>query len=430
MRHSRFGAPGLVIVALSIAFAGGARSEDEARKHLERATAAYRVKDYARFRSETQAAVDLAPRSLRALYNLACADALTGDESGALTILERFDRMGISFDIAADEDFASLRASPRFEAVKKRMASLREPIGRSEVAFTLPEKDLLTEGVAYDPRTQAFFVSSVHHRKIVRIGPDKKARDFVAEGKDGVLSTLALTVDAQRRSLWVSTDGVAETANLRKEDEGRSAVVEYDVDTGQRRRSIGPPAAFAKARFADLTIGPDGDLWVADPWSGRLYVLRKGADAFRVFLEAGVLDSPQGMAFSTDGRWLFVADYDRGMVRIDARSGAAKLMDAPADAVVTGVDGLVWAGGGLVGIQNGIEPHRVARMRLDPSLERITEVSVLERSHPRFDEPTLGVMVGNDLYYVANSQYGAFADGKVASDRLKEPAILRLPIEP
>lgn len=418
-------------LALSLAPAGGrAGSRDELQTHFERAAAAYRAGDYAVFRSESQAAVELAPRSPRALYNLACAHALLGAEGDAFAILERFGRMGLFFDLAADEDFARLRGSGRFDEVKRTMAALRQPVERSSVAFALSEKDLLTEGVAHDPRTHAFFVSSVHRRKIVRIGPDGQVRDFVSEAQGGLLSPLALTVDAGRRSLWVSTDGVAETAGLRKEDEGRSAVVEYDVDTGRRRRSIGPPAGFAKARFADLTLGPDGNLWVADPWSGRLYVLEHGSGAFRVFLEPGALDSPQGMAFSPDGRWLFVADYGRGVVRVDPRDGSASLMDAPEDAAVTGVDGLVWAGAGLVAIQNGIQPHRVARMRLDPSLARITEVSVLERANPHFDEPTLGVMVGKDLYYVANSQYGAFEHGKVAVERLKEPVILRLAIEP
>lgn len=417
-------------LALSLTSAAHADSGDDLQKHFERAAAAHRAGDYASFRAESQAAVDLAPRSLRALYNLACAHALLGGEAQALAILERFARMGLFFDLDADEDFARLRGSPRFQEVRNVMAALRQPVERSQIAFTLSEKDLLTEGVAHDPRTGAFFVSSVHRRKIVRIGSDGKAQDFVHEAQDGVLSALALAVDAGRRSLWVSTDGLAQTQGLRAEDEGRSAVIEYDVDTGRRRRSIGPPAAFAKARFADLTLAPNGDLWVADPWSGRLYVLSQGAAAFRVFLEPGALDSPQGMAFSPDGRWLFVADYGRGLVRVDPRDGSAKLMDAPDDAAVTGADGLVWAGAGLVAIQNGIQPHRVARMWLDPSLARITEVSVLERANPHFDEPTLGVMVGNDLYYVANSQYGAFEQGKVAVDRLKEPVILRLAVEP
>jgi hypothetical protein len=84
-----------------------------------------------------------------------------------------------------------------------------------------------------------------------------------------------------------------------------------------------------------------------------------------------------------------------------------------------------------VGIQNGLDPHRVTRFRLDAGLEHITEVAVLERGNPHFDEPTLGVVVGDDLYYVANSQYAAFGEnGQVRSELLKDPVILRLLVKP
>jgi hypothetical protein len=97
--------------------------------------------------------------------------------------------------------------------------------------------------------------------------------------------------------------------------------------------------------------------------------------------------------------------------------------------VVTGIDGLVWADGSLIGIQNGVRPHRVARHRLDPSLERVEEMTVLERGNPHFDEPTLGVRVGRDFYFVANSQYRFVGDdGTLDVERLQRPSILRLPL--
>ena len=424
-----------LLVASRLALAHGAQaspaSRAELRRHYEQAAAAHRAGDYARFLSESRIAQELAPRSLRAAYNVACGHALVGQAKEALAILDRFARMGVAFDLAKDDDFAKIKASPEFIDVLTRMASLRAPLGTSRVAFTIAEKDLLPEGIAHDPKTGAFFVSSVHKRKIVRVGADGRTSDFVTEGQDGLLSTLALAVDPEHRALWVSTDGVPQTMGLRKEDEGRSVVVEFDVDSGRRRRSIGPPESFPGARFSDLTVGPAGELWVADPWSGRLYVLRTGEAAFRIFLEPGTLDSPQGMAFSPDGKWLFVADYTQGVVRIDPKTAAASLLDTPADAAVTGIDGLVWARGGLVGIQNGVDPHRVTRLRLDSALERITDVAVLERGNPHFDEPTLGVMVGEELYYVANSQYAAFGDdGQVKAERLRDPAILRMRINP
>ena len=124
-----------------------------------------------------------------------------------------------------------------------------------------------------------------------------------------------------------------------------------------------------------------------------------------------------------------MADYTQGPARVNLATGQVRLLDVPADAAVTGIDGLVWSAGSLVGIQNGTEPHRVIRLSL--AGDRVTQVSVLERAHPRFDEPTLGVVVGASLFYVANSQYGAVRpDGSLDQARLKAPVILELPLGP
>jgi hypothetical protein len=58
----------------------------------------------------------------------------------------------------------------------------------------------------------------------------------------------------------------------------------------------------------------------------------------------------------------------------------------------------------------------------------MVRAEVLERGHPRYDEPTLGVLVGDDMYYVANSQWERFGeDGRVANpESLEPPVVLRL----
>ena len=58
-----------------------------------------------------------------------------------------------------------------------RMKSLRDAGGRGAPPRSrCAEKDLITEGVAHDPKTGAFFVSSVRHRKIVRRGAGRARR--------------------------------------------------------------------------------------------------------------------------------------------------------------------------------------------------------------------------------------------------------------
>lgn len=393
---------------------------------VTRARAAHDAKDPAAFREWSLKVAALAPRSTRALYNLACAHALNGDAAAAVALLDRLTRMEVATQAAQDPDFDAIRKRPEFAAALERARPLAAHLGSSERAFTLPEKDLITEGVAYDPRTRAFFISSVRRRKIVRYGADGRVSDFTKPA-DGLFAAVALGVDASRRALWVTTGANPPMEGYRKEDDGRSLLVEYDLDSGAVRRRLEPPKDVEGARLSDLALSPSGDVFVADPERGRVYVLRPGEASLRVLTPEGPIGSAQGLAVSPDGGTLFVADYAQGIVRVDTRTGAARLLAVPEDTAVTGIDGLVFHAGTLVGIQNGVRPHRVVRLRLDPAAERIAAVETLERNHPDFDEPTLATVADGVLYYVANSQYDRVReDGSLDADRLRPPVILRL----
>jgi hypothetical protein len=136
----------------------------------------------------------------------------------------------------------------------------------------------------------------------------------------------------------------------------------------------------------------------------------------------------QGLALTPDERFLYVADYARGILRVDLGRRIVTRTEA-ADSVLTlGIDGLYYHEGRLVGIQNGVAPHPVAGFTIDRAGTRVLATEVLERAHPRHQEPTLGVVVEGELYYVANSQWERFGeDGRVAHpDSLLPTAVLRL----
>jgi len=389
---------------------------------------AYERKDLPGFLEHSRALVSLAPRSASALYNLACARSLTGDGAGAVLALGRLADWGVAFDLAADADFDPVRATPGFAAVEERMKELHEPIGHSPAAFSIPRKDMLAEGVAHDPVTGAFFVTGVHRRNVVRVDASGRATDFVAEASDGLCSAQAAVADASRRALWVTSGCSPLMAGYRDADEGRSFLLEYDLDRGTLRRRLAPPRE--DGRVSDMALGPGGVVYVSDDRRGRLYRLRPGDERLEVVVDEGVLVSPQGLAVEPGGASLFAADYVQGIVRVDTGTGASTFLEAPADVLLTGIDGLVLAGDSLVGIQNGIRPHRVVRLRLDPARRAVLELRVLERAHPAWDEPTLGVLVGPDLFYVANSQYRRFDDhGRAQADALRAPTVLRLHLD-
>jgi hypothetical protein len=240
---------------------------------------------------------------------------------------------------------------------------------------------------------------------------------------------MGVAVDGGRRGLWVSSQALPQMDGYRAEDAGRSFVFEYDLESARLRRRLGPPEAAPDARFGDLSVAPGGELLVSDPFAGRLYVLRAQREGFEVLVDAGPLASPQGVAVSEDGRQLHVADYTQGIARVDRRDGGVRFLESAAPAALTGIDGLVRHGDSLVAIQNGIRPHRILRLRLDPAGERIEDVVILERGNPVWDEPTLGVRVGQALHYVAASQWERFGeDGSVDEAGLRPPLVLKLPL--
>jgi hypothetical protein len=101
------------------------------------------------------------------------------------------------------------------------------------------------------------------------------------------------------------------------------------------------------------------------------------------------------------------------------------------DVSLKGIDGLYYYKGSLFAIQNGTNPLRLTRFELNHDLDRIVKFEVIDRKHPAFGEPTLGVVVGHTLYYVANSQWSQYGDnGEVKPDgQLHDIVVLKYSLD-
>jgi hypothetical protein len=55
---------------------------------------------------------------------------------------------------------------------------------------------------------------------------------------------------------------------------------------------------------------------------------------------------------------------------IDRASRSISVLPGPDTVVTMGIDGLYYHDGSLIGIQNGLTPHRVVRLKLSPSGDR------------------------------------------------------------
>jgi len=348
--------------------------------------------NYAKLRKALIELKPLMPGNPRIAYNLAASEAKLGNPAAALAGLRNLAGMGLVFDFAADKDFASLREKSEFAAVLKRNDE-KKPVTHSTPAFTLAERDLIPEDIAYDPKTRRFFVSSVRKAKIV-----------TGDGKDfakAAWSVLALRVDPERRILWASTGWVPHCEPCNKADKDKTALLAFDADTGALKQRIDSPV---KGLLGDMTISRRGEIYVSEGIYGAVFRLPVGGKALELDVP-GEFPSPQTPALSADEKTLYVPDYLRGIAAIDLASRAVKWSVPADDIALSGIDGLYVYRDSFLAVQNGTTPPRVMRFSLD-----LRKQEVLEANTPGLGEPTHGTIAGDSFCLIANTGWSDYDD--------------------
>ncbi|HET7437488.1 MAG TPA: SMP-30/gluconolactonase/LRE family protein [Thermoanaerobaculia bacterium] len=295
------------------------------------------------------------------------------------------------------------------------------PVANASAAFTVANsRDLIPEGIAYDAESDSFFISSIYRRKVVKAGASG-VHDFIAEGQEGMLSSLGMKIDAKRRLLWVASCAAPEMRGYTRDDEGKAALFAYNLGDGALVRKLVTGDASHHALLNDLAILDDGTLLVTDSERGAVYRVLPQVDRLEPYLDG--FHYPNGIALSDDQHTLFVADSE-AITRIDLTDAAEPRKSGTLP--VPGVDGLSFYRGDLIAIQNHTANPRVVRIRTGDG-----SVQTLESGNVLFDIPTTGVVAKDAYYFVANSQLRAFdAQHRIrAYDTLKDPVLLRIPLQ-
>ena len=292
------------------------------RAAYQQAVHAYEAHDVPAFLRYASEAHRLRPAHGASMYALASAYAMSGDTAAALDALRRFAVLGYTADVAADSDLAPLRGTPAFDRIRAALGRNAAPLVRGRSAFTLPERDLLTEGIAYDPRSRSFFVGSVHRRKVLRVDREGHVTEFVHPGADLPWAPLGMRVDAERCVLWVAAAAVPQSAGFDPADSLRSGLFRFDLGTGALTGRFPIADDGAPHALGDLTITRAGDVYASDSRGPVIFRVRAGADTLERFVTSPLLLSAQGLVLDAGERVLYVADYARGILKVDLDSRA------------------------------------------------------------------------------------------------------------
>jgi sugar lactone lactonase YvrE len=377
--------------------------------------AAYQAQDYDAMILAAEKSLLARPEYPSALFNLALAFTLNGDNESSLRTLNRLLAKGVDYGADEMDEFAALRELTGWEDYLRGVEALYRPYGEVELALQSDRDRFVPEGIAISA-DGSFYLGSIRRGLLLR-------DDEVISDRQGHWSVFGMRFHDDG-SLWFASAAVPQLEGV-AEDNGKTGLFRLDVGSGAVTRAAILPQFEFEQVLGDLVIAGE-KIYTTDSLTGAVYRYDIGEDAYTAIVERGELGSPQGLVLDATGDHLYVADYIGGLYRISLSDGATQKLRVPSGTTDYGIDGLYRHGNKLVAIQNGIRPHRVTAFELDDDSLSIRRGWTLVANLPEFDEPTLGVVRGDDLYFVANSHWNRFDRDNRLPEGLTGPIILKL----
>jgi sugar lactone lactonase YvrE len=412
------------LLASCFLFVASLQAQELQRSYAE-AMAAYKVRDYPLFYERIKAASKLHPYHQGILYQLGTAAALTGKKAEAIHNLKQAVLINADFRLAGIADFNSIKDSPEFKKLLNLQKEWQSSVIHSDTAFIIKDRNLHTEGIEYDPIHKTFYLGGIHKRKVVTVTSDGKVSNFCPSAFEGMTSIFGIKADLKTNILWVCSSPMQEMENY--DSTTRSAVFQFELSSGKLLHKYRPALNSKSGVYGDLIISKNGNVFVSDSENNNIITINQKTNKIEPYYSSPEFWNIQGMALSADEKFLFIADYVKGIYRLNTKTKELIEVKTVAEVSLKGVDGIYFYNNSLIAIQNGVNPTRSTQYFLNKDLNEIISFEIIDRKHPAFGEPTLGVIDGKTFYYIANSQWSGYDDQHHIrpDDQLRDIVILK-----
>jgi tetratricopeptide (TPR) repeat protein len=336
------------------------------------------------------------------LYQCGIAAALNGKTEEAVSYLKQAIQINAQIDLNIDE----LKSLAGLDQLKALQVELQKPIINSATAFIIPEKTFHIESIAKGESDNVFYFGSIHKRNILKRNPKGVISNFTAPAQDGLASVFGVKVDASKKILWACSSPMLEMENY--DSTVQSGVFKYDLKSGKLIAKYLPTVNKNKFVFGDLYLNNKGQVYVSDSENNIIFIVNEQTGKLDEFFSSEQFWNLQGITSSDDGKYLFVADYIKGVFRLDPVSKELIQLTTEKEISLKSIDGITYYKNSLIAIQNAVTPMRVTRYALDATASKITDFKIIDRGHQAFNEPTIGCLYGDEFYYVANSLWSGY----------------------
>ena len=399
---------------LSAFFLFGLSGFSQSLKELyNKSVLAYQNKNYPDFLTYTKELDSLRPSHPTYTYNLACAYALNGKVDDAVLTVKKCLLMNNAVSFETEADLVNIKKSEKYQSLIDLKANLGNSVANSVKETVLSEKDLHPEGLVYLEKSKQWLVASVRNSKIISFDKTTgKCTDWLADS--GLYSVMALKTDKKEKILWVTSSVMPEMKNYTKALEGKSEILKIDIKTKKILKRFPLEGNHV---LGDLVVDKVGHVYVSD--SGEAIIFKIANNKLDIWLDLKKeAYNLQGLTLNESESQLYIADYLKGIMKIDMHKPEQhNWLKFPERNTVKGIDGLLWYKKSLVAIHNGVKPIRIMRYFLDGK-DEISGSEILDNNRAEFNEPALGTITGNKLYFFANAPWNAYDKNGVLNESI------------
>jgi tetratricopeptide (TPR) repeat protein len=388
----------------------------------QQAEEAYKLKDFLTFHSKMKEANRLHPFHQGVWYRLGIAAALNHKPEEAFAALRKAILINADYKLEGVDDLQSLKGDPRWASLIELQKKWKQSVTHSNEAFRLTDRQLHAEGIDFDPSDKSFYLGSIHKRKIVKVKSNGEVDDFCISGWEGMCSVFGLEIDQKNRVLWVCSSPIQEMENY--DSLSRSVVFKIDLISKRLIQKYELPERYSTAIFGDLILDSLGNPFISDSKNNIIWTIDVHSSKLNAFYTSADFWNIQGLAFSQSQSELFIADYVKGIFKLPLKDKVLTKVITNLEVSLKGIDGLYFYRGSLIAVQNGVNPLRVMRFTLNALESEIVEFKIIESANSSFNEPTLGTFIGNQFYYIANSQWSGYDSYKIKSPELLQEIIV------
>jgi sugar lactone lactonase YvrE len=381
-----------------------------------------------------QRIAQLQPNNPEFQFELARAFALLDEKTGAYNALVKLQNAGLSYQIEGDETFEKIQGTKVYDYIVNGMKDNATAYGEGQVVATVDDSfaGMLFENMVYDEDNNRFLLASIRSGEIYQIDENDDFSPFISDAntENGPWGAVDMVMSQDKKSLWVASASMPQYNGVSEQNLGSAMISQYRLSDGEAIKRFTLDDLKAPKLITALHVGHNDSLYFLSLFEQTIYQLKPDSDKPEKVIELPGLTSIKAITSNADDSYLYVADFEKGLHVIDVANQKVGNMDPKGERFFTGISDLFYVDGDLIGIQSGVSPARVMRFNLAQGL-MVKMNFPLEASHDAFATLGNGTVVGDSVYYVANSQWGKMDMGGnlIDGEQWQSLKIIQSPID-